>query len=262
MKLAPVSFHFYDLLKLPRKCRIASGARNFYHGRVKHSGKAVLAALRLIGLAGAAVIALLVGTWLAKFIGPFVLEYLTWVLIAVWVLFTAFTFYFFRDPNPMVPTGPALVIAPGHGKVDVIDTTTETEFMGGECQRISIFLSVIDIHVQYAPVTGRIAFFKHTPGQYLSAMKTDSAQFNENVLIGLDAAEPRGEKVGVRLIAGLIARRIVPWIAQNDTVQRGERISLIQFGSRVEVYLACRATIKVKLGDKVVGGETIIAAFD
>ena len=222
----------------------------------------MLAALRLIGLAGAAVIALLVGTWLAKFIGPFVLEYLTWVLIAVWVLFTAFTFYFFRDPNPMVPAGPDLVIAPGHGKVDVIDTTTETEFMGGECQRISIFLSVIDIHVQYAPVTGRIAFFKHTPGQYLSAMKTDSAQFNENVLIGLDAAEPRGEKVGVRLIAGLIARRIVPWINQDDTVQRGERISLIQFGSRVEVYLACRATIKVKLGDKVVGGETIIAAFD
>jgi phosphatidylserine decarboxylase len=229
---------------------------------VKHSGKAPLAALRLIGLSGAAVIVLLVGALLAKFIGAFVLHYLTWVLIALWVLFTAFTFYFFRDPNPMVPTGPDLVIAPGHGKVDVIDTTTETEFMGGECQRISIFLSVIDIHVQCAPVTGRIAFFRHTPGQYLNAMKTDSARFNENVLIGLDAAEPRGEKVGVRLIAGLIARRIVPWINQNDTVQRGERISLIQFGSRVEVYLPRRAKIKVNLGDKVIGGETVIAAFD
>lgn len=229
---------------------------------MKHSGKAPLAALRLIGLSGAAVIVLLVGALLAKYIGTFVLEYLTWVLIAVWVLFTAFTFYFFRDPNPMVPTGPDLVIAPGHGKVDVIDTTTETEFMGGECQRISIFLSVIDVHVQCAPVTGRIAFFKHTPGQYLNAMKTDSARFNENVLIGLDAAEPRGEKVGVRLIAGLIARRIVPWIAQNDTVQRGERISLIQFGSRVEVYLPRRAKIKVNPGDKVIGGETVIAAFD
>jgi phosphatidylserine decarboxylase len=111
-------------------------------------------------------------------------------------------------------------------------------------------------------VSGRIVFFKHAPGQYLSAMKTNCAQFNENVLIGLDAAEPRGEKIGVRLIAGLIARRIVPWIAQNDTVQRGERISLIQFGSRAEVYLPHRAKIKVKLGDKVVGGETVIAAFD
>ena len=134
--------------------------------------------------------------------------------------------------------------------------------MGGECQRLSIFLSVIDVHVQYAPVTGRIAFFRHTPGQYLNAMKTDSARFNENVLIGLDVTEPRGEKVGVRLIAGLIARRIVPWISQNDTVQRGERISLIQFGSRVEVYLSRRAKIKVNPGDKVIGGETVIAAFD
>jgi len=229
---------------------------------VKHSGKAVLAALRLIGLSGAAVIALLVGALLAKVIGAFVLQYLTWALVGFWVLFTVFTFYFFRDPDPMVPAGPDLVIAHGHAKVDVIDTTTETEFMGGECQRISIFLSVIDVHVQCAPVTGRVAFFQHTPGQYLSAVKTDSAQFNENVLIGLDAAEPRGEKVGVRLIAGLIARRIVPWINQNDTVQRGERISLIQFGSRVEVYLPRRAKIKVKLGDKVIGGETVIAAFD
>ena len=229
---------------------------------MKHSGKALLAALRLIGLAGAAVIALLAGAFLAKYIGTYVLEYLKWVLVALWVLFTAFTFYFFRDPNPMVPAGPDLVIAPGHGKVDVIDTTTETEFMGGECQRVAIFLSVIDVHVQCAPVTGRVVFFKHTPGQYLNAMKTDCAKFNENVLIGLDAAEPRGEKVGVRLIAGLIARRIVPWISQNDTVQRGERISLIQFGSRVEVYLPRRAKIKVKLGDKVIGGQTVIAAFD
>jgi phosphatidylserine decarboxylase len=229
---------------------------------VKHSGKAVLAALRLIGLSGATVIALLVGALLAKIIGAFVLQYLTWALIGLWGLFIVFTFYFFRDPDPMVPTGPDLVIAPGHGKVDVIDAMAETEFMGGECQRISIFLSVIDVHVQNAPVAGRVAYFKHSPGQYLSALKSDCAKFNENVLIGIDTTEPRGEKVGVRLIAGLIARRIVPWINQNDTVQRGERISLIQFGSRVEVYLPRRAKIKVNLGDKVIGGETVIAAFD
>jgi phosphatidylserine decarboxylase len=229
---------------------------------VKHSGKAALAALRLIGLAGAGVLALLVGALLAKYIGSFVLNYLTWALAGLWVLFTVFTFYFFRDPDPMVPTGSNLVIAPGHGKVDVIETMTEAEFMGGECQRISIFLSVIDIHVQCAPVAGRVAFFKHTPGQYLSAMKADSAQFNENVHIGLYAAEPPGEKIGMRLIAGLIARRIVPWISQDDAVQRGERISLIQFGSRVDVYLPRRARIKINLGDRVIGGETVIAAFD
>ena len=229
---------------------------------MKHSGKAALAALRLIGLAGAGVLALLVGALLAKYIGSFVLNYLTWALDGLWVLFTVFTFYFFRDPDPMVPTGSNLVIAPGHGKVDVIETMTEAEFMGGECQRISIFLSVIDIHVQCAPVAGRVAFFKHTPGQYLSAMRADSARFNENVHIGLYAAEPPGEKIGMRLIAGLIARRIVPWISQDDAVQRGERISLIQFGSRVDVYLPRRARIKINLGDRVIGGETVIAAFD
>ena len=111
-------------------------------------------------------------------------------------------------------------------------------------------------------MAGRIAYFKHSPGQYLNAMRADCAKYNENVLLGFESVEPRGEKIGVRLIAGLIARRIVPWIAQNDPVQRGERISLIQFGSRVEVYLPRRAKIKVKLGDKVIGGETVIAAFD
>ena len=162
----------------------------------------------------------------------------------------------------MTPTGANLVIAPGHGKVDVIDTTTENDFIGGECRRISIFLSVFDIHVQNAPATGKISYFKHTPGEYLNAMRTDCAQFNENVLIGIDSVEPRGEKIGVRLIAGLIARRIVPWISQNDAVQRGERISLIQFGSRVDVYLPKHAKIKVQIGDKVIGGETVIASFD
>jgi phosphatidylserine decarboxylase len=249
------------MFKLPRKLRIASDAQNFYPAGVKHSGKALLAALRLIGLAAAAVVVLLAGAWLAKYVGAFVLQYLTWAIIGLWAVFAAFTFYFFRDPDPMVPTGPDLVIAPGHGKVDVVDTTTEPDFMGGECRRISIFLSVIDVHVQNAPVTGRVASFKHTPGQYLSALKSDCAKFNENVLIGLDAAEPRGEKIGLRLIAGLIARRIVPWVREGDTLQRGERISLIQFGSRVEVYLPLRAQIRVKPGDRVVGGETVIASF-
>ena len=229
---------------------------------MKHSGKAALAALKLAGLGLAALLALLAAAYLGMVIGAFVLKYLTWVLISLWALFTGFTFYFFRDPDPMTPTGANLVIAPGHGKVDVVDETAEPEFIGGGCRRVSIFLSVFNVHIQNAPVAGRVAFFKHTPGQYLNAMKTDSARFNENVLIGFDCAEPRGEKIGVRLIAGLIARRIVPWVAQNDALQRGERISLIQFGSRVEVYLPMRAKIRVKPGDKVVGGETVIASFD
>jgi phosphatidylserine decarboxylase len=228
---------------------------------VKHSGKALFAALKMAGWSGAAVAALLAAAFLGKVIGSVVLESSA-VLLGLWVLFALFTLYFFRDPDPMVPTGKNLVIAPGHGKVDAVDTTTEPDFMGGECQRVSIFLSVIDIHVQNAPVAARVAYFKHTPGQYLNALNADSAKFNENVLLGLESVEPPDEKIGVRLIAGLIARRIVPWVQQNDSVQRGERISLIQFGSRVDVYLSRNAKIKVKLGDKVVGGETVLAQFD
>jgi phosphatidylserine decarboxylase len=220
-----------------------------------------LTGIKMVGVALAAVLAVLVAAWLGEHIAAFLLESSA-VLFGLWVLFALFTFYFFRDPDPMTPTGKNLVIAPGHGKVDAIDTTTEPDFMGGECQRVSIFLSVLDVHVQNAPVTARIAFFKHTPGQYLNALNADSAKFNENILLGLECMEPLGEKIGVRLIAGLIARRIVPWVAQNDPVQRGERISLIQFGSRVDVYLSRNAKIKVKLGDKVIGGETVIAAFD
>lgn len=215
----------------------------------------------MTGWSGAAVLALLAMAFLGKAIGTIILS-IGGGLAGLWVLFALFTFYFFRDPDPRVPSGKNLVIAPGHGKVDAIDTTTEPDFMGGECQRISIFLSVIDIHVQNAPVTARVAYFKHTPGQYLNALNADSAKFNENVLIGLESAEPAGEKVGVRLIAGLIARRIVPWVRADDAVQRGERISLIQFGSRVDVYLSRNARIKVKLGDKAVGGETVLAQFD
>lgn len=244
-----------------RKCRIASAAKNFYGDGVKHSGKAALAALKLIGLGFLAVIVLLAVAWLAHWIGAFILEFYG-ALFALWVLFAAFTLYFFRDPNALTPTGPNLAVSPAHGKVDVIDTVVENEFMGGECRRISIFLSVIDIHVQNAPVTGRIAFFKHTPGQYLNAMRSDCAQFNENIFVGIEAVEPRGEKIALRLISGLIARRIVPWISQNDPVQRGERIGLIQFGSRVEIYLPMRAQIKTTLGQKVVGGETVLASFD
>lgn len=228
---------------------------------MNHSGKAAGAALKIIGLSALLVAALLAAAFIGKYVGELVLG-LAGVIVALWALFVIFTFYFFRDPDPRPPTGKNLVLAPGHGKVDTIDTITESEFMGGECRRISIFLSVFDVHVQNAPLTGRIALMKHTPGQYLNAMRADCAQFNENVLIGIESVEPLGAKVGVRLIAGLIARRIVPFIAVNDAVRRGERISLIQFGSRADVYLPLAAKIKCQLGDKVAGGQTVLAAFE
>ncbi len=202
-----------------------------------------------------------VAGFLATLIGSAMVAF-SILLILAWVLFALFTLYFFRDPNPRVPAGANLLVSPGHGKVDVIDTVAEPQFMGGECRRISMFLSVLNVHVQNAPVGGTVAYFKHTTGQFLNAMRTESASCNENVLIGFEAAEPRGVKVGVRLIAGVLARRIVPWVAPGDAVARGDRIGLIQFGSRLDVYLPQNARIEIKLGDRVVGGETVLAVLE
>ena len=232
---------------------------------MKHSGKARKAAFKLILLS---LIVLLVVWALGAFTAAVVAIItavavaITPVLIVVWVLFAIFTLYFFRDPSPRVPTGANLVLAPAHGKVDVIGTTAEPEFMGSECQRVSIFLSVIDVHIQNAPVSGKVALLRYTMGQFLNALKAESAIYNENVLLGFEASEPRGQKVGVRLIAGVIARRIVPFVQQGDEVSHGDRISLIQFGSRADVYLPLDAKIKVKLNDHVVGGETVLAVIE
>ena len=125
-----------------------------------------------------------------------------------------------------------------------------------------MFLSVIDVHVQNAPVTGKVEFFKHTPGEFMNAMRVECATHNENVLLGFEATEPRGIKIGVRLIAGVLARRIVPYVQKGDEVIRGERISLVQFGSRADVYLPANARIQVKVGDHVTGGETVLALVE
>jgi phosphatidylserine decarboxylase len=229
---------------------------------MKYSGKARRAAFKIIFftfVAGAVLWALVA---LAALVSLVSFVALPVFLLVVWGLFSLFTLYFFRDPNAKVPPGSNRVLSPGHGKVDVIDTTTEPQFLGGECKRVSIFLSVFDVHVQNAPVSGKISFFKYTIGQFLNALKTESALHNENLLLGFEASEPAGVKIGVRLIAGVIARRIVPFVQVGDAVACGDRISLIQFGSRADVYLPVNATVKVKLGDHVVGGQTVLATFE
>jgi phosphatidylserine decarboxylase len=228
---------------------------------MKHAGKAQQAALRLILLTFVAVVVLLVVGVLAKAIGSFVVA-MTSTLVSLWVLFTLFTLYFFRDPEPQAPGDRAVIVSPAHGTVDVVDETADVEFMGGQCKRISIFLNVFNVHVQYAPVSGKIVFQKQTDGQFVSATRSDCGSFNENVLLGFEPADFPDQKVGIRLVAGLIARRIIVWAATGESVPRSERISLIQFGSRVDVYLPLTARIRCKLGDKVKGGETIIASFE
>jgi phosphatidylserine decarboxylase len=228
---------------------------------MKHSGKARKAAVKLIILTfvGGFVVwgVVTFGASITAILSAIALP----VLLILWILFCLFTFYFFRDPNPHVPVGTNLIVSPAHGKVDAIDTITEPLFMGGECQRISVFLSVFDVHVQNAPVSGQVAFFKYSLGEFLNAMKAESAAHNENVLLGFESSEPPGQKMAVRLIAGVIARRIVPFVQQGENVARGDRICLIQFGSRADIYLPLTAKARVQLGDHVVGGETIVATF-
>jgi phosphatidylserine decarboxylase len=227
---------------------------------MKNSGKAAKAARRMLIWTFLALAAMVAMGVLATFIGP-VFTVVALGLFFVWVPFALFTLYFFRDPDAKVPPGAGLVVSPGHGKVDVIDTVNEPRFMGGECKRVSIFLSVFDVHVQNAPVSGKITYFKYTEGKFLNALKTESAEQNENILIGIEATDPAYAKVGLRLITGLIARRLVPWVEEGEVIERGQRISLIQFGSRVDVYFPMSANIKVKLGDRAVGGETVLATL-
>ena len=225
---------------------------------MKHAGEAAKAARKLILWTFIILVFVIMGGVLAVVLGS-VIASAAGFLLVVWVLFAGFTLYFFRDPDPVVPRAPEAVVAPAHGKVDLIDETIEPIFIGGPCRRVSIFLSVIEVHVQNAPVAGTITVVRHSPGQFLNAMKAESAAHNENVLIGIESSERSGEKIGVRLIAGLLARRIVPWVVVSDVVDRGERISLIQFGSRCDLYLPLTAQVQVKLGDHVKGGETIVA---
>jgi len=225
---------------------------------MKHKGKATQAALKLIFWTLVALLCVMLIGIASILVGHF-LTGIGGILFGLWMVFSLFCLWFFRDPDPNVPSDTNVIVAPAHGKVDVIDETAEPEFLGGPCRRISIFLSVIEVHVQKAPVAGRIAFLQRTPGQFMSALKQESADHNENVLIGFESGERPGEKISVRLIAGVLARRIVPWIGVGDEVARGERISLIQFGSRVDIYLPATAQIRAKLGDTVRGGETIIA---
>jgi phosphatidylserine decarboxylase len=233
----------------------------------KHAGRALKAGLRIIFWTLVLVLAVLAAGALAIFVSKWIVAIsehmvlISEVLLGLWVVFALFTLYFFRDPRSLESGIPSAIVAPAHGKVDVIDTTTEPEHMGGSCQRISIFLSVLDPHVQRAPISGTLVYRKHRPGKFLSATRSHSAEHNESVLLGFTVKDYAEKKVAVRLVAGMLARRIVLWTKQDTEVTRSERLSLIQFGSRCELFLPTDVQVHVKLGDKVKAGETVLASF-
>jgi phosphatidylserine decarboxylase len=183
-------------------------------------------------------------TWLAAW--PYALPVL---------LLGAFCLWFFRDPERQIPATPGAVVSPGDGTVTDISLITAG---GTSRNRISIFLSVFDVHVNRSPIAGVIRDVRYQRGKFLNAMGAHSADENEQNIV---TVEGEGRTVIFKQIAGLIARRIIFDRKVGDTVVRGERIGLIKFGSRVDVLFDRDAAIRVKLGDRVQGGATVLAAL-
>ncbi len=169
----------------------------------------------------------------------------------------AFTISFFRDPEVNVPPDTKLVVAPATGKIVEIKTVQEPLFLNGEATMVAIFLSVFDVHVQRAPIDGTIKFVQYNRGKFLDARDPNASLQNENRVVGIESAD--GFRVMVRQIAGLIARRIVGWADQGAAPAKGERLGMIRFGSRVELFLPRGTEIAAKVGDYAKGGETILA---
>lgn len=171
-----------------------------------------------------------------------------------------FVLYFFRDPRRRIPDDPAAFVAPADGVVTAIDEVEGPSFLGERALRISIFLSVLDVHLNRAPYTGRVVYLHHTPGRFVNAMRADSAELNERNDLGVETGDPRVPRYLVRQIAGLIARRIVCPVRVGQHLARGERFGMIKFGSRTDLYLPLRAGFRpsVRVGDTVRGGATIL----
>jgi phosphatidylserine decarboxylase len=174
---------------------------------------------------------------------------------AVLVFLAAFTFYFFRDPERVIPSEPGTVVSPGDGRVVVV---TEEEYEGRPGKRISIFLAVWNVHVNRAPAAGTITRMEYRPGKFLAAMRERASLENEQNVFSLST--DAGEMV-FKQIAGLIARRVVSWKKVGDQVARGERIGLVRVGSRVDVWVPKDAEILVKLGENVKGGSSVLAKW-
>jgi len=179
-----------------------------------------------------------------------------WFARPVWALvpgmLALFFLWFFRDPERVIPDAPGAVVSPADGKVTDVSIVDE----GGERVRISIFLSVFDVHVNRSPIAGIVREVRYQRGKFLNAMNQTSAELNEQNIVRV---EGDGQAVVFKQIAGLLARRIVFHPKVGDRLERGQRVGLIKFGSRVDVLVDAAAALQVKVGDKVQGGASILA---
>ena len=171
---------------------------------------------------------------------------------------SAFFAYFFRDPERIIPTAPGLVVSPADGRVVIAGPSDGRWSPPGEWQQVTIFLSPMDVHMNRTPVGGRITRIEYRPGKFLPAYKEEAGE-NELNEIWIDHD---GEPVVVRQIVGVLARRVVCRVEEGQSLERGERIGLMKFGSRMDVFLPIRAQLLVQVGQAVVAGETVLARLD
>jgi phosphatidylserine decarboxylase len=183
--------------------------------------------------------------------------WLGWPIVAgVGAIATLFSAWFFRNPDRVVPQGQKLVIAPGDGKVIAVEEEFEPRYLKERSVRVTIFLNVFDVHINRMPCDGVIEDVQYQPGLFLVASKPEATLRNEQNAVMIMTHE--GMKVLCVQVAGLIARRIVCWVSPRDRAIRGERYGLIRFGSRMDTFLPMGAKLRVAVGERVKGGETIL----
>jgi phosphatidylserine decarboxylase len=181
-----------------------------------------------------------------------------WVLGAVLGSLTAFVAFFFRDPVRRRRDGGGLVLAPADGRIIQVTPVEESSFLEGSATRISIFLSIFNVHIQRAPITGRIGLRSYKQGRFAAAWNHKASDDNEQCTLGITAGPHR---ILVRQIAGLVARRIVTYPKTGDFLPQGTRIGIIRFGSRVDLFLPREWELTCKVGDRAKAGLTVLARF-
>lgn len=179
-----------------------------------------------------------------------------WLLAIVITLLALWVAYFFRDPERSGERGAHLVVAPADGKLIMIAEVDEPAFIGGRATRLSIFMNVFNVHVNRYPIDGRVSYVHYNKGKFLNAAAEKSSLENEQSSVGIESGP---NKILVRQIAGLIARRIVTYSKPGQQVMQGERMGLIRFGSRVDVFFPTDAKVRVTLGTLTTAGTTVLA---
>jgi len=177
--------------------------------------------------------------------------------IAVVLLFlTGFVFYFFRDPERILPDAEDAVVSPADGKVILVEKIFDDRFVNDHVYKVSIFMSVFDVHVNRLPITGKVEKIQYAPGSFYAANTDQGGLANEHCAVILST--PKNFRYAVVQVAGLVARRIVCWAEKGDAITRGTRFGLIRFGSRVDIYLPQQMQVEVRSGQRVRAGETVI----